>query len=399
MPDDNVGWDWSDLDLLEAGQAKYNSVLTQSWQKEVDVSSGGKLSVLKSRMTQVWDASLASGNSSMLHATSQEVSNMNYPSNAGPHHVSSLEARETLLKSFGRAGYPVANMGVQFGSGQMFSDPQQQQGKSRNQGVNPGNNQLFHNSSVSGGMPMNEYINFINDRHQRSIVPPAHQLLGGGKTTNGPHYPPNRWDDGQEPPRLKEKESSLSSFELRLGQPSQQQTQPAGDSFVASLASLPASAVERHKALLFDQVVQRGTLWNNSFCPQNDQASKSSLFWFTIFPSSFLFGFFFSPPFCSFLCSCFLSGFLGLLFLLGFVKVAWLSLLITASMLGREKRGTPRNICKIGSFSQRPLLELFSYPDFDWFWQCWMPGCSKTYRIQLPEDFLILLGMLASINI
>ncbi len=292
MPDDNVGWDWSDLDLLEAGQAKYNSVVTQSWQKEVDVSSGGKLSVLKSRMTQVWDASLASGNSSMLHATSQEVSNMNYPSNAGPHHVSSLEARETLLKSFGRAGYPVANMGVQFGSGQMFSDPaapQQQQGKSRNQGMNPGNNQLFHNSSVSGGMPMNEYINFINNRHQRCIVPPAHQLLGGGKTTNGPHYPPNRWVDGQEPPRLKEKESSLSSFELRLGQPSQQQTQPAGDSFVASLASLPASAVERHKALLFDQVVQRGTLQNNSFCPQNDQASVvlcfGSLFFLPLFLS------------------------------------------------------------------------------------------------------------------
>jgi hypothetical protein len=288
VPDDNVGWDWSDLDPLEAGQAKYNSVLTQSWQKEVDVSSGGKLSVLKSRMTQVWDASLASGNSSMLHATSQEVSNMNYPSNAGPHHVSSLEARETLLKNFGRAGYPVANMGVQFGSGQMFSDPaaaQQQQGKSRNQVVNPGNNQLFHNSSVSGGMPMNEYINFINDRHQRGIVPPAHQC--GGKITNGPHYPPNRWDDGQEPPRLKEKESSLSSFELRLGQPSQQQTQPAADSFVASLASLPASAVERHKALLFDQVVQRGTLQNISFCPKNNRASKSSLFWFTLFPSSF----------------------------------------------------------------------------------------------------------------
>ncbi len=169
MPDHNVGWDWSDLDLSEAGQAKYNFVVTQSWQKEVDVSSGGKLSVLKSRMTQVWDASLASGNSSMLHATSQEVSNMNYPSNAGPHHVSSLEARETLLKSFGRAGYPVANMGVQFGSGQMFSDSavaqQQRQSKSRNQGVNPSNNPLFHNSSLLRGIPMNEYINMINDRH------------------------------------------------------------------------------------------------------------------------------------------------------------------------------------------------------------------------------------------
>jgi hypothetical protein len=68
-------------------------------------------------------------------------------------------------------------------------------------------------------------------------------------------------------------------------------------------------------------------------------------------------------------------------------------------MLGRKKRGTPRKISKIGYFSQRPVLELFSYADFDWFWQCWMPECSKTYRIQLPEDFLILLGMLASINI
>jgi hypothetical protein len=37
VPDCNVGWDWSDLDLSEAGQAKYNFVVTQSWQKEVDV--------------------------------------------------------------------------------------------------------------------------------------------------------------------------------------------------------------------------------------------------------------------------------------------------------------------------------------------------------------------------
>ncbi len=127
----------------------------------------------------------------------------------------------------------------------------------------------------------------------------AHQLLGGGKTTNGPHYTPNRWDDGQEPLWLKEKKSLLSSFELTFGQPSQQQTQPTGYSFVASLAFLPTSAVEHHKALLFDQVVQRGTLQNNSFFPPNNQASKSSMFWFSLFPSSFLVGFFFPPPFCS----------------------------------------------------------------------------------------------------
>jgi len=72
VPDRNVGWDWRDLDLSEAGQAKYNFVVTQNWQKEVDVLSGGKLSVLKIQMTHVWDALLASGNSSMLHATSQE---------------------------------------------------------------------------------------------------------------------------------------------------------------------------------------------------------------------------------------------------------------------------------------------------------------------------------------
>jgi hypothetical protein len=94
---------------------------------------------------------------------------MNYPSNAEPQHVSNLEAKETLLKSFGRAGYPMASMGVQFGSGQMFSDSavaqQQQQGKSRTQGVNPSNNPLFHNSSLLRGTPMNEYINIINDRH------------------------------------------------------------------------------------------------------------------------------------------------------------------------------------------------------------------------------------------
>ncbi len=74
-------------------------------------------------------------------------------------------------------------------------------------------------------------------------------------------------------------------------------TQPTGYSFVASLAFWPTSAVEHHKALLFDQLVQRGTLQNNSFFPQNDQASKSSMFWFSLFPSSFLVGFFFPSPF------------------------------------------------------------------------------------------------------
>ncbi len=107
----------------------------------------------------------------------------------------------------------------------------------------------------------------------------------------------------------------------------------------------------------------------------------------------FLLGFFSLPLFVLFSCSCFLSGFLGLFFILGFVKVAWLTLLITASMLHRNKRGTPIKICTIGCFCQRPVLERFSYPNFDQLWQYWMPGCSKICRIQLPKDFLILVSI------
>jgi hypothetical protein len=224
-------------------------------------------------------------------------------------------------------------------------------------------------------------------------------VVGWWENQNGPHYTPNRWDDGQEPPWLKEKKSLLSSFELTFSQPSQQQTQPTGYSFVASLAFLPASAVEHHKALLFDQVVQRGTLENNSFFPQNDQASKSSMFWFSLFPSSFLVGFFFPHPFCSLFIFLFSFRVPWSFFILGFVKVAWLTPLITASMLRRNKRGTPIKICTIGYFCQRPVLELFSYTNFDWLRQYWMPGCSKICRIQLPKDFLIFLGTLVSINI
>jgi hypothetical protein len=56
-------------------------------------------------------------------------------------------------------------------------------------------------------------------------------------------------------------------------------------------------------------------------------------------------------------------------------------------MLRRNKRGTPIKICTIGCFCQRPVLELFSYPNFDRLWQYWMPGCSKYAEFNFQKIF------------
>jgi hypothetical protein len=69
------------------------------------------------------------------------------------------------------------------------------------------------------------------------------------------NYPRNNWSDSKDS-QLKEKDSSSSSsFELRLGQPSQY-TQPSGSSISSSVAS--ASSIEHQKSLLAEQVMHRG---------------------------------------------------------------------------------------------------------------------------------------------
>lgn len=244
MPDDNVGWDWSDVDNLETGQPKYKAVMTQSWQKE-DVLYNGNPSMVKSKMTQVWDASLANGSNPLLHAT-QSISNTKYAStNSGQGSLQDL--RESLLQSSGRTYR--GNAPTEYGPSQFYSDnPQQTYSRSQ---VNIGSSTPFQGSHL-GDMPMsNEYFNFISDGGQRYISP-GQQVSAAVRNAKGPNYPLNRWSDGQEP-RLKEKDSSSSSFELRLGQPSQQ-AQPAG----APFSPMPPPTVEHHKPRLFEQVMSRG---------------------------------------------------------------------------------------------------------------------------------------------
>jgi hypothetical protein len=97
---------------------------------------------------------------------------------------------------------------------------------------------------------MNNGHNFINDGSQR--YPWAgQQVSSGSRSGKGANHVASRLSEGQES-RMRENDIA-SSFELRLGQPSQQ-TQAAG----ASFSSMATSSVEHPKSYLFEQIMNKG---------------------------------------------------------------------------------------------------------------------------------------------
>jgi hypothetical protein len=252
VPEDNVGWEW--LDVVGAvetghGNGKYKAVVTQSWQKEVDVSCGGSTPVMKSRTTQMWDASISNGNAATLHAT-ESISNTKYgPLNTG--NGSMVDTRMAVLKSYGQSqSYRGASMASDLGSpmsGQFYT-ASTHESLSRGQG-NMGPS-TFQSMSHSGHVAMNNGHNFINDGSQR--YPWAgQQVNSGSRSGKGANHVASRLSEGQES-RMRENDIA-SSFELRLGQPSQQ-TQAAG----ASFSSMATSSVEHPKSYLFEQIMNKG---------------------------------------------------------------------------------------------------------------------------------------------
>lgn len=247
VPEDNVGWDWLD-DHAERGHGKYKAVMTQSWQKEVDVSYGNNAPIVKSRTTQVWDASLENGHNPMLHAT-QSISNTRFAHlNTGQ---SMQESRDTVLKSFGRTnrgGIVPSYLGMsQFYSDTTHTDIARSQGGT-------GCSTSVNRASHLGDMPMSNEYNFINESHR--YLSPAQQVSAALRNVTGLGYASNRWSDGQDL-RMKENDSSSSNFELRLGQPSQQ-TPSAG----ASFSTIPTRTTEQPKSRLCEQIMRRGLSLN-----------------------------------------------------------------------------------------------------------------------------------------
>ena len=243
VPEDNVGWDWLD-DPAEPGQGKYKAVMTQSWQKEVDVSYGNNTPIVKSRTMQVWDASLENGHNPTLHATQSILNTRFTPLNPGQ---SMQDSRDALLKSFGRTNRG-GTVPSYLGTSQFYSDTTHTD-IARSQG-GTGCSTSLHRASHLGDMPMSNEYNFINDSHR--YFSSAQQVSAALRNVTGLGYTSNRWIDGPDL-RMKENDSSSSNFELRLGQPSQQ-TPPAG----ASFSSIPTRAAEQPKSRLCEQIMSRG---------------------------------------------------------------------------------------------------------------------------------------------
>ncbi|CAM6105213.1 unnamed protein product [Calypogeia fissa] len=208
VPYDNQGWNWSEGTVSESGPTKYKAVVTQSWQKEVDLSYSGE-PLVKSRLTQVWDASVSPSQSANFPLTPSSAT-LGLSSNLGEGCV--RNSRETFLKSLERA---FRSSSLEFGPcPSNVEDIVENVG--RCQGLpemHPG-----RNSST-------EFINFISGSQQlmaghteqqvaveRQIAVGSRSFLKGLDLT---------WSERREALQL-EKDNSLSNFELKLGQPSQQ---------------------------------------------------------------------------------------------------------------------------------------------------------------------------------
>jgi hypothetical protein len=276
VPDDNLGWDWNDLDSPEIGRANYMSVSTECSRKDSEVCSSGKPPVAtKSRTTEDWEASVtAAGNSSMPHisqtvfTSKHSAAQVSCGGQGGVIH----KQQETMSKYVGREFRGVNTTRVEFESGHSFTDRGGPQGLSRNQANNAGGGGLhpFHNTSQSSQISSTGYHNFINDGGGHRYMSSAQQVssssssaaAGVNNVKQQLNYPRNNWSDSKDS-QLKEKDSSSSSsFELRLGQPSQY-TQPSGSSISSSVAS--ASSIEHQKSLLAEQVMHRGNYFFEFF--------------------------------------------------------------------------------------------------------------------------------------
>lgn len=261
VPEDSVGWEWLDIPSpMEAGHGngKYKAAVsvTRSWQKEVDVSSGGRTPVMKNRTTaqQMWDASLSNGNASTLHAT-ESISNTKFDLLSSPgNNGGMVDSREGLLKSYGQSHKSTTS---DLGSSNLFysASSSHDHHYSRAQ-VNVGVNSTFQsmgNVAVSNGHT--GLMNTGAGSRYNPLPVQVHQQVSGGSRQSGKagrHPGASGLSESGLESRMREADIS-SSFELRLGQPSQQ-PQAAGTSF----SSMATSSVEHPKSHLFEHVTSKG---------------------------------------------------------------------------------------------------------------------------------------------
>ncbi|KAG0625738.1 hypothetical protein M758_2G077300 [Ceratodon purpureus] len=269
VPEDSVGWEWLDVvGAVEAGHGngKNNAVVTQSLQKEVDVSCGGSTPVVKSRMIQVWDA-VSNGNALTLHA-SESILNTKYGL-LSTGNGCTVNTKEAVLKSYGQSqSYRSASMASDLGSSMsnQFYTASTHEGLSRGQG-NMGA-RTFQSMSHSGHLSINHGRDFMNDGSQRYSLA-GQQVSSISASGEGANHAASRLSEGQES-RMREN-GIASSFELRLGQPSQH-TQAAG----------ATSSVEHPKSSLFQQIMNK--VWDGKLQQDVQQFNQTKLPMFSGIP-------------------------------------------------------------------------------------------------------------------
>lgn len=256
-PDDERGWDWPDANLTETGTAKYKSTSSQNMEKENASSYRMDNSTVKARNIQSWNNPVDRNNTYEGHAT-QGLSNGSFLPSTVQRNVH--EVRETLLKNFSR---------VCKGSMPTQLNPQLSEKFKENlpRASNMSSNNSYRGSPNYVNTSGAEYIDFINNCGQ-SFFP--NQGPSGIKSFQK-GFTVSSLNNIQEP-IPSEKDSMSSSFELRLGQPSQQThalhgpLQPSLDPQVSN------ATMDRHKPLFLERMVQR--VYDRSV-PEGTQQSGS----------------------------------------------------------------------------------------------------------------------------
>ncbi|XP_057850362.2 uncharacterized protein LOC131060909 isoform X5 [Cryptomeria japonica] len=262
VPDDEKGWDWNDGNSSETGAVKCKTANTQNIEKENLLLYQMDHPTVKPRNAQFCNNPVYCNNSYEENVTQGSSGGSFFPSAA---QKNMHEVREALLKNINKVCK--GSMPTQ------MSQPLLERLKDDFSKVPDmsGSNSCRGSSNYVNN-PVAEYIDFINSGGRTLITnqsPAGLKFFQKGFTLNN--------TSNMQEPVPQEKDSMSSSFELRLGQPSQQRHGiggPLPDSLDSQVSS---AAIDRQKSLFLQHMWQRGPSSSRSNAPSSeDQNLKSS---------------------------------------------------------------------------------------------------------------------------
>ncbi|XP_057850333.2 uncharacterized protein LOC131060909 isoform X1 [Cryptomeria japonica] len=242
VPDDEKGWDWNDGNSSETGAVKCKTANTQNIEKENLLLYQMDHPTVKPRNAQFCNNPVYCNNSYEENVTQGSSGGSFFPSAA---QKNMHEVREALLKNINKVCK--GSMPTQ------MSQPLLERLKDDFSKVPDmsGSNSCRGSSNYVNN-PVAEYIDFINSGGRTLITnqsPAGLKFFQKGFTLNN--------TSNMQEPVPQEKDSMSSSFELRLGQPSQQRHGiggPLPDSLDSQVSS---AAIDRQKSLFLQHMWQR----------------------------------------------------------------------------------------------------------------------------------------------